>query len=96
MSDTHDECFGDSSFNPQPSEGIPMLLEARQDGVWSSIRIAREFPSVHAALDSLPMFARQQKANLDDVRAKPLRTKERVIAAERAVHVYNTRIGGQE
>lgn len=75
---------------------IPMLLEARQDGEWSPIRIACEFPSVHAALDSLPMFARQQKADFDDVRAKPLRTAERVIAAKRAVHAYNTGISDKE
>ena len=77
-------------------KGTPTLLEVRRDGEWLPIRIAREFPSTRAALASLTMFAKQQKVSLADVRAKPLRTEEKVSAAEYAVHAYNTRIGGQE
>jgi len=75
---------------------IPMLFEACWDGEWYPVRIACEFLGVHAALDSLPMFARQQKAHLADVRVKTLRTEENVSAAERAIHAYNTRTGGLE
>lgn len=98
MSDTHDE-----NSNPQSQDGAPMLLEVRRDGEWTPIRVARNFPGVHAALDSLPMFARQQKVYgadddfpLADVRVKELRTDERVTAAERAVRAYNTRTEGYE
>jgi len=69
-----------------------MLLEVRRDGEWLPIRIAREFPNAHAALNSLLMFARQQKVALEDVRVRALRTKERLIAAEHAVEAHNTRI----
>lgn len=68
-----------------------MLLEARHSGEWHPVRIAREFPSSHAALDSLPMFARQQKVVLEDVRVRALRTEEQLTAAEYAVRAYNTR-----
>jgi len=71
-----------------------MLLEARPDGEcgeWLPVRVVRGFLSARTALVALPMFARQQKVDLVDVRVKALRTEERVTAAERAVLVYNTR-----
>jgi len=70
----------------------PILLEARHGAEWHPVRIAREFPNAHAALNSLSMFARQQKVALEDVRVRALRTEERLIAAEHAVEAHNTRI----
>lgn len=71
---------------------MPILLEARHSGEWHPVRIAREFPNAHAALNSLSMFARQQKVAAEDVRVRALRTEERLTAAEHAVEAYNTRI----
>jgi len=64
---------------------IPVLFEARFDVLWHSMRVTREFSSVKAAMDSLLMFAQQQKVSLEDVRVKALRTAEQVVAAEQAV-----------
>ena len=68
---------------------MKVLLEARIGEQWCPIRIAHEFPSTRAALDSLPMFARQQSAGLDDVRMKVLRTEEKLRAAEEALIAYH-------
>lgn len=65
------------------------LLEARFGERWCPIRIANEFPSVRAALDSLPMFARQQKVGVDDVRMKALRTESQLLDAENAIIAYH-------
>jgi len=70
---------------------IPVLLEARVEGKWRSIRIAREFPNVRAAMASMPMFARQQKVHHADARMRVLRTVEQIRAALTAVAAYNTR-----
>lgn len=65
------------------------LLEARFGEQWRPIRIAHEFPSVRAALDSLSMFARQQRVCVDDVRMKVLRTEDTLLAAENAIIAYH-------
>lgn len=67
---------------------IPMLFEARFDVLWHSMRVTREFSSVRAAMDSLPMFAQQQKVSPEDVRVRALRTIEQVVAAEQAVSQF--------
>jgi len=63
---------------------VPVLLEARFQGDWCAIRIVRQ-TTVRRALDSLPMFAKQQKVMLDDVRARALRSNGEVLAAENAI-----------
>lgn len=88
MSDYHDECFGDSEFDPTestPSAQTPVLLEVKRGDSWEPVRIARKFPNARAAIDSLPMFARQQHVELDSVRAVALRTEERLQSAENAI-----------
>lgn len=68
------------------------LLEARFGERWCPIRIAREFPSIRAALDSLPMFARQQRVCVDDVRVQVLRTESQLLAAEDAIIAYHGQV----
>lgn len=68
---------------------MKVLLEARIGERWCPIRIAHEYPSVRAALDSLPMFARQQSTCVDDVRMKVLRTEPQLLAAENAIIAYH-------
>jgi len=63
---------------------VPVLLEARFHGDWCAIRIVRQ-TTVRRALDSLPMFAKQQKVSLDDVRAWALRSNGELLAAENAI-----------
>lgn len=63
---------------------VPVLLEARFHGDWCAIRIVRQ-TTVRRALDSLPMFAKQQKVSLDDVRARALRSNGELLAAENAI-----------
>ena len=70
----------------------PMLLQVRRGGEWHSIRVAREFTGIHAAIYSLEIFARQQKVDLADARVRALRSVEQVLAAECAVEEYNARI----
>jgi hypothetical protein len=88
VSEYHDECFGDSDFDPTgstPSVQTPVLLEVKQGDCWEPVRIAREFPNVRAALDALPMFARQQCTDLDNVRLFALRTETLLRNAEEAL-----------
>jgi hypothetical protein len=68
---------------------VKVLLEARIRERWCPIRIACEFPSIRAALDSLPIFAQQQKADADDVRMKVLQTEEKLHAAREAIIAYH-------
>lgn len=70
----------------------PMLLQVRRDEEWHSVRVACEFTGIHAAIYSLKIFARQQKVDLADARVRALRSVEQVLAAERAVEAYNTRV----
>jgi hypothetical protein len=71
---------------------VKVLLEACLEGCWCAIRIVHEYPNIRAALNSLPMFARQQKVHLDDVRLKALRTEAQLLAAENAVIAYFERM----
>jgi len=66
-----------------------VLLEACLKGQWRPIRITSKFSSLRAALNALPIFARQQGVNLDNVRARALRTDEQLTAAEYAVATFN-------
>ena len=68
---------------------MKVLLEVRIGERWCPIRIAHEFPSARAALDSLPIFARQQSTGVDDVRMRVLRTDRQWIAAENAIIAYH-------
>ncbi len=68
---------------------MKILLEARLEGRWCPVRIAHEFLGARMALDSLPVFARQQKVNQDDVRMSALRTEEQLTVAEYAVIAYH-------
>lgn len=64
---------------------MKVLLEVCIEEQWSPVRIAHEYPNVRAALDSLPMFARQQSASVDDVRMRVLRTESQLLDAENAI-----------
>lgn len=80
--------YHDSEFDPTestPSAQAPVLLEVKHGDTWEPVRIAREFPSVRAALDSLPMFARQQHVEMDVVRLFALRTEALLRNAEEAL-----------
>lgn len=74
----NDDC-GDRLDKPQ------VLLEVQQDGKWIPIRIADGYPDMRAAINALPMFARQQKVTVDDVRAKRLKTHSDVQLAKEAI-----------
>jgi hypothetical protein len=63
---------------------IQVLLEVRRGDDWHPVRVSA-FPGFRCALDSLPTFARQQKAEIDEVRARNLRTHEAYLSALRAV-----------
>lgn len=63
---------------------INVLLESRTCGKWYPIRIVRQTTS-RRAIDSLPLFARQQKVMLDDVRARALRSEGELLVAENAI-----------
>ena len=67
---------------------MKVLLEARLGGEWRPIRIAHQFSSIRAALDVLPLFAKQQKVCVDDVRVKVLRTEGELLTAKDAVTAY--------
>lgn len=68
---------------------VMVLFEVSIGDRWCPVRIARQFPSIHAALDSLPVFAKQQRVELDRVRARALRTPSALCAAENAVIEYH-------
>ena len=72
------------------NDNLSVLLEACLKGQWRPIRITSKFSSLRAALNALPIFARQQDVDLDSVRARALRTGEQVTAAEYAVSAFNT------
>lgn len=62
-----------------------MLLEVRRDGSWTPVRIADKYASMRAAINALPVFARQQKVTIEDVRAKRLRTHSDLQLAREAI-----------
>ena len=67
---------------------LKVLLEVHIGERWCPVRIAHNYPNVRAALDSLPVFARQQKVGVDDVRMKTLRTESQLLYAENAIIAY--------
>ena len=72
----------------------PFLLETKIGGRWCPVRIAHEFPNSRAAIESLPILAKQLsteqlRTTLDCVRVKALRTEEDLWAAENAIIEYN-------
>lgn len=68
---------------------MKVLLEVRIGERWCPVRIVYDYPNIRAALDSLPMFARQQKVDVDDVRLKALRTESQLLDAENAIITYH-------
>jgi hypothetical protein len=86
---TWERQFTVSEFESQADSGLQVLLEVHRDGVWIPVRIARDFPTIRAAINALPIFAKQQKVEHDDVRVKHLRTWEAVCAAQQAINRVN-------
>lgn len=62
-----------------------VLLEVRRGDSWVPIRVACGYPDMRAAINALPVFARQQKVSADDVRAKRLKTHSELQLAKDAI-----------
>lgn len=61
------------------------LLEVWRDGKWTPTRIACRYPNMRAAIAALPVFARQQKVAVEDVRVKRLLTHSDLRLAKDAI-----------
>ncbi len=70
-----------------------VLLEVRQSGAWNPVRIACSFLTIWAAINALPVFAKQQRVEIDDVRVKHLRSWSEVFMARKAIDRVN-QVGG--
>lgn len=88
MNEYHDPSEFQSSSSSVRT--LPVLLEAKLDDCWCPIRITK-VPNVRAALNSLPMFARQQNVSCDRVRARALRSEDELLVAENAVIAHRHR-----
>ena len=62
-----------------------VLFEVKIGECWCPLRIGRQFSNIHMALNSLPIFAKQQRTNVDCVRVRALRTPTALDIAENAV-----------
>ena len=62
-----------------------VLLEVRRDDSWVPVRIACGYPDMRAAINALPIFARQQKVTAEDVRVKRLLTHSDLRVAKDAI-----------
>lgn len=72
---------------------LRVLLEVHRGDTWIPIRIACDFPTVRAAINALPVFAKQQKVEIDDTRVKHLRSWSEVFVAQKAIDRVN-QVGG--
>ena len=84
MSEYRDNPEFQPSSSSSSSRTLSVLLEAKPDDCWCPIRVIR-VSNVRAILDSLPVFARQQKVSCDRVRVTALRSEDKLLAAENAV-----------
>jgi hypothetical protein len=64
---------------------VAVLFEVKRGEHWYPVRIARQLADIHEALDALPVFAKQQRTEVDQVRVRSLRTPAALYAAEQDI-----------